>query len=236
MTRTAIITGASSGIGAAAASLFIDAGFSVVNISRRPCPVNGVTDLCADLSDPESVKELAHSLTSQITKIQPTSVCLVHNAALMLKDTVTDTDDASLAEVLQINTLAINHLNRELLPLMPSGSSVLFVGSTLSEKAVKGAFSYVVSKHAQLGMMRATCQDLMGRGIHTALVCPGFTDTEMLRNHIGQDEEIIKAISAMNSFGRLVEPEEIARLIVWAHGNPVINGAVLHGNLGQVEH
>ena len=236
MTRTAIITGASSGIGAAAASLFLDAGFSVVNISRRPCPVNGVTDLCGDLSDPESVKELAHSLASQITEIQPTSVCLVHNAALMLKDSATDTDDASLAEVLQINTLAINNLNRELLPLMPSGSSVLFVGSTLSEKAVKGAFSYVVSKHAQLGMMRATCQDLMGRGIHTALVCPGFTDTEMLRNHIGQDEEIIKAISAMNSFGRLVEPEEIARLIVWAHGNPVINGAVLHGNLGQVEH
>jgi NAD(P)-dependent dehydrogenase (short-subunit alcohol dehydrogenase family) len=236
MTRTAIITGASSGIGAAAATLFIDAGFSVVNISRRPCPVNGVTDLCGDLSDPESVKELAHSLTSHITEIQPTSVCLVHNAALMLKDSATDTDDALLAEVLQINTLAINHLNRELLPLMPSGSSVLFVGSTLSEKAVKGAFSYVVSKHAQLGMMRATCQDLMGRGIHTALVCPGFTDTEMLRNHIGQDEEIIRAISAMNSFGRLVEPEEIARLIVWAHDNPVINGAVLHGNLGQVEH
>ena len=62
------------------------------------------------------------------------------------------------------------HIEAELLPLMPSGSSVLFVGSTLSEKAVKGAFSYVVSKHAQLGMMRATCQDLMGRGIHTALV------------------------------------------------------------------
>ena len=40
----------------------------------------------------------------------------------------------------------------------------------------------------------------------------------------------------MNSFGRLVEPEEIARLIFWSHSNPVINGAVLHGNLGQVEH
>ena len=85
-------------------------------------------------------------------------------------------------------------------------------------------------------MMRAICQDMMGTGVHTALICPGFTDTEMLRNHIGHDEEIVSAISAMNSFGRLVQPEEIARLIVWAHGNPVINGAVLHGNLGQVEH
>ena len=236
MTRTAIITGASSGIGAAAASMFLDAGFAVINISRRPCPVAGVTDLCGDLSDPKSVQELARTLSLQLTETQPSSVCLVHNAALMLKDTADSTDDSSLARVLQINTLAINNLNRELLPLMPSGSSVLFVGSTLSEKAVKGAFSYVVSKHAQLGMMRATCQDLMGRGIHTALICPGFTDTEMLRNHIGQDQKIIEAISAMNSFGRLVEPEEIASLIFWSHSNPVINGAVLHGNLGQVEH
>lgn len=236
MTRIAIVTGASSGIGAAAAELFLDSGFYVINVSRRPCPVPGVVDICGDLSNAGSVAELAATLSGHLTDKKPSEVCLVHNAALMLKDTAAATEDDSLSRVLQINIQAINGLNRELLPLMPSGSSVLFIGSTLSEKAVKGAFSYVVSKHAQLGMMRATCQDLMGAGIHTALICPGFTDTEMLRNHIGHDEQVIGAISAMNSFGRLVQPEEIARLIVWAHANPVINGAVLHGNLGQVEH
>jgi NAD(P)-dependent dehydrogenase (short-subunit alcohol dehydrogenase family) len=66
MTRTAIITGASSGIGAAAASMFLDAGFAVINISRRPCPVAGVTDLCGDLSDPKSVQELARTLVAAI--------------------------------------------------------------------------------------------------------------------------------------------------------------------------
>jgi NAD(P)-dependent dehydrogenase (short-subunit alcohol dehydrogenase family) len=93
----------------------------------------------------------------------------------------------------------------------------------------------VVSKHAQLGMMRATCQDLMGSGIHTALICPGFTDTEMLRTHLGDDPEVEQAIAGMNSFNRLIEPDEIAELIRWAHHNPVINGAVLHANLGQKE-
>ena len=44
------------------------------------------------------------------------------------------------------------------------------------------SFSYVVSKHALVGMMRATCQDLAGREIHTACICPGFTDTEMFRD------------------------------------------------------
>ena len=118
---------------------------------------------------------------------------------------------------------------------MPQRSSVLYIGSTLSEKAVPDSFSYVVSKHAQLGMMRATCQDLMGRGIHTALICPGFTDTEMLRTHLGSNPEVEQAIAGMNSFNRLIDPGEIAELIRWAHHNPVINGAVLHANLGQKE-
>jgi NAD(P)-dependent dehydrogenase (short-subunit alcohol dehydrogenase family) len=84
-------------------------------------------------------------------------------------------------------------------------------------------------------MMRATCQDLMGKGIHTALIGPGFTDTEMLRGHVGHNQEIIAAISELNSFGRLVDPQEIASLVTWCHDNPVINGSVLHANLGQVE-
>ena len=84
-------------------------------------------------------------------------------------------------------------------------------------------------------MMRATCQDLAGSGIHTACVCPGFTDTEMLRAHVGDDPEILKSIAGTTTFGRLVEPSEIAATIQFAANNPVINGAVLHANLGQVE-
>jgi len=236
MSRIAIITGASSGIGAAAAEQFINQEFLVFNVSRRPCTVDGVENLCGDLSSSAAVNALAGDIAVQLDSHSATEVCLVHNAALMLKDTAEHCADRELERALQINVMAINALNRHLLPLLPQPSSVIFIGSTLSEKAVAGAFSYVVSKHAQLGMMRATCQDLMGKGIHTALVCPGFTDTEMLRDHIGHDEEVLAGISQMNSFGRLIKPTEIANLIVWAHHNPVINGAVLHANLGQIEH
>ena len=236
MTGLAIITGASSGIGASTGEAFLNSGYAVLNVSRRPCPVSGVENLPSDLGDDTAVDALAELLAQRIHETSPTSVCLVHNAALMLKDDASTTGNADLTRVLQINVQAINALNRVLLPRLPASSSVIFVGSTLSEKAVKGAFSYIVSKHAQLGMMRATCQDLMGSGVHTALVCPGFTDTEMLRNHIGNDQRVVEAIGAMNSFGRLVQPQEIAELIHWSHHNPVINGAVLHGNLGQEEH
>jgi NAD(P)-dependent dehydrogenase (short-subunit alcohol dehydrogenase family) len=153
----------------------------------------------------------------------------------MRKDAAGNCSSASLREVLETNVVAVNSMNQLLLPALPRGSSLLYIGSTLSEKAVAGSFSYVLSKHAQLGMMRASCQDLMGTGIHTALICPGFTDTEMLRTHIGDNPEVVAAIGSMNAYGRLIAPEEIAELVVWSHGNPVINGSVLHANLGQKE-
>ena len=82
-------------------------------------------------------------------------------------------------------------------------------------------------------MMRATCQDLIATGIHTSCICPGFTDTEMLREHV--PDEFMDTIKEMSAYGRLVEPGEIAATILWASQNPVINGSVLHANLGQVE-
>lgn len=231
--KTAIITGASVGIGRAAAARFLAEDFRVFNLSRRSCPEPGVTNLPCDLGSDRDIAECCGALLEVIAGSD--CVALVHNASQMRKDSVEDCGSASLREVLETNVVAINSINQHLLPRLPAGSSLLYVGSTLSEKAVAGSFSYVLSKHAQLGMMRASCQDLMGRGVHTALICPGFTDTEMLRTHLGNDLQIIDAIAAMNSYNRLIEPAEIAELLFWAHGNPVINGAVLHANLGQRE-
>jgi 3-oxoacyl-[acyl-carrier protein] reductase len=231
--KVAIITGASVGIGAATARAFLEEGFAVFCLARRPCPVQGVSSIACDLASEASIDSACEKLEKGLAGC--TAVALVHNASQMRKDSVDDCSSESLSQVMSTNVTAINTLNQRLLPLMPESSSVLYVGSTLSEKAVPNAFSYVVSKHAQLGMMRATCQDLMGRGIHTAMICPGFTDTEMLRTHLGNDPEVEAAVAGMNSFNRLIEPEEIAELIRWAHHNPVINGAVLHANLGQKE-
>jgi NAD(P)-dependent dehydrogenase (short-subunit alcohol dehydrogenase family) len=231
--KTAIITGASVGIGESAAALFCKAGYGVYNLSRRACPVEGVTSIACDLSDPAAIAAATNTLREVVDNSD--QVALVHNACQMRKDNAMGCDSDDLSAVLQTNVVAANTINQALLPLMPKGSSVLYIGSTLAEKAVAGAYSYVISKHAVVGMMRATCQDLMGRGVHTACICPGFTDTEMLRSHLNNDQAVLAEMASLNSFDRLIEPGEIAGLILWAHENPVINGSVLHAHLGQKE-
>ena len=227
-----LITGASKGIGRAAAERFRRSGIPVINSSRSPGTVDGVENHALDLTLPDAEQTLRSILGERVEGGQ---ISIIHNAAMMTKDTADATETASFLEVLTLNVVAPHIINQALLPLMQPGSSVIYIGSTLSEKAVANTYSYVTSKHATVGMMRATCQDLAGREIHTCCVCPGFTDTQMLREHVGNDEEVLKAIAGLSTFGRLITPDEIAGTIAYAVDNPVVNGSVINANLVQVE-
>ena len=226
-----VITGASAGIGTATAELFQKNGFDVVNLSRRPCPLSGVKNIACDLSQPDFIPAIQSELSDALEGSK--QIALIHNAALLINDNIASTDSAQLRRVLEINIVAASSLNQLLIPRMGEGSSVIYVGSTLGEKAVPNSFTYATSKHAVIGMMRATCQDLAGSGIHTACINPGFTNTEMLRDHVPVD--VMPQIAAMSAFERLIEPEEIATALLFAVQNPVINGAAINANLGQIE-
>lgn len=231
--KKAIITGASSGIGAAVASRFLAADYRVLNLSRRACPVIGVDNIQADLMLRYHEATFADELKKYADGAD--SLVLVHNACLHGHDNVANLTNEQFAQVLTLNLQVPNALNRILIPCMKSGSAILYVGSTLSEKAVAGAFSYVVSKHALVGMMRATTQDLADTGIHSVCICPGFTDTEMLRRHIGDDVKTERMIAARSTHNRLIRPEEIATMLMTAATEPVLNGAVIQAGLGQKE-
>ncbi len=228
-----IITGGSSGIGLATAKLFIKKGFQVINLSRNLCSLTDVVNIKVDLAQTGFEENLKKELIPQLEN--PETVILVHNAARLAQDTVKDIEASDLRDILEINVVAPTVLNQIVMPEMPRGSAIIYLGSTLSEKAVPGSFSYITSKHAAVGLMRATCQDLVDHGIHTACICPGFTDTPMLRNHFNNDSMMIERIKSMSARNRLIEPTEIAQTIYFAATNPVINGTIIHANLGQKE-
>lgn len=233
MTKVLVITGASKGIGHATARLFQDNGYQIVTISRSRPELDNITHITADLSDINWLESCKRPLQAALANAS--SLCLIHCAAAHNNDTINTLNAQEFQSVLQTNLVAPVQLTQYLTPLMRAGSSVLFVGSTLSEKAVTNSCSYVTSKHAVIGMMRSSCQDLAGTGIHTACICPGFTDTEMLRQHIGSSEEALHSITQMVTFKRLIQPSEIANTLHFCANSPVINGSVIHANLGQIE-
>ncbi|RKT43550.1 SDR family NAD(P)-dependent oxidoreductase [Thiocapsa rosea] len=228
-----VVTGASAGIGRAIATRFLVEGSVVVNLSRRPCTERGVENLACDLAQPEAIERIADRLTVWLADAE--RICLVHSASVMRRDTIDALPSEELRAVLELNLVAANALNQLVLPHMSAGSSIIYIGSTLAEKAVPGVASYVIAKHALAGMMRSTCQDLAGRGIHTCMICPGFTDTEQIRAMIDGDPDTLAALAGMSAFDRLIEPEEIADTVAFAAHAPVLNGALIHANLGQRE-
>lgn len=233
MSKVLIITGASRGIGRATAALFAADGFKVYNLSRSRTDLTDVEQIDVDLSAPDWATAARVPLLRAIAGAAQTVV--VHNAGAIIKDSLSHFDATDFRRVMEVNVVAPALLGSLLLPEMRAGSSIVYVGSTLGEIAVPNSCAYVTSKHALLGLMRSTAQDLAGSGIHTACVCPGFTDTEMLRDHVGNSEEVLASIAKGVAYGRLIEPEEIARTIHFCAHNPVINGAVIHANLGQVQ-
>lgn len=226
-----VITGASRGIGLATAERFLSAGYRVINISRSAAPNPNIVQINADLFEAGWDEAVAEKINAAVAAAE--QVALVHNAALQSHGGVDLLDPETLRRVLELNVIAPVTLNRLLLPMMKPGSSIIYIGSTLSFKATANVAAYVISKHALLGLMRSTCQDMGSSGIHTACVCPGFTDTEMLRGYGG---EIVEQLAQASTLGRLVQPAEIAESVYFCASNPAVNGATLRADLGLIEH
>lgn len=225
--KTLVITGASAGIGLSTATLFHEQGYRVVNLSRRRGGFEHGTWIAADLAAPGWIEPVSRALIAEIQ--HASEVVIVHNGALLVQDSVDRGDDDALLQVMQANVIAAIQLNRLLLPYLDAGSAIIYIGSSLSEAAVPNRLSYTVSKHAQLGLMRATAVELQGRGMHTACICPGLTDSELTLHHVRDDnaEQLVLQDARLH---RALKSAEIAGMVYFCAVTPAVNGAVIHAN------
>ena len=230
MNKFLIITGGSSGIGYAAAVLFQKENYKVINLSRSEIPLKDAIHISVDLSTSTWHEEVRSTFKTLLEDAD--QISLIHNASKMQSDNVENFDLDALRDVLEVNLVGPSILNQLTIPYMKRGSSIIYVGSTLSEKAVPQMSSYVTTKHGMIGLMRSTCQDLFGRFIHTACVCPGATETEMLQEYVQGNAEALKMMAGTLSENRLISPKEIASTLLFCSQNSVINGSVIHANLG----
>ena len=163
MSKLAIVTGGSSGIGLATLDKFLRNDYQVINLSRKPSRLTDCLNIPVDLSDDDFIEKVSGRLIPLVEAAE--TIVLVHNAGVHSRDSAVAVDVDSLRQALAVNVIAPALLNKLLLPSMKQGSSVIYIGSTLSEKAVAGCCSYITSKHAVVGLMKSTCQDAAGMGM-----------------------------------------------------------------------
>ncbi len=231
MTRSLlIISGSSRGIGKAVAELFTENGWSIWGIARSDAGCAYERHFTFDLGCPD-IGELVAELKQALEGQQWSRIALVHNAFSYYKDSIDAPDLAAFNVAANVALKSPMAINAAVKPYMNSGSSIIYIGSTLAHKAVAGCAGYVTLKHAVAGLAKATCQDLAKSGIHSCCVHPGFTRTEMLSSHISDEQ----AITDNLCIERLLAPSEVAEMVWFCQQHPMVNGAGIDVNLGQIE-
>lgn len=174
-----MVTGASSGIGAATARQLADAGFEVVAAARRTGRVTTVAQqvggraATVDVTDPASVAALARGL--------PEVAVLVNCAGGAVGvDPVAEADPADWAAMYEVNVLGAQRMTRALLPALETGAggSVVNIGSTAGHGAYAGGGGYCGVKAALSSMTRSLRLELVGRPVRVTEIAPGMVATE----------------------------------------------------------
>jgi NAD(P)-dependent dehydrogenase (short-subunit alcohol dehydrogenase family) len=165
----AVVTGASSGIGAALCRELRARGWHVVGLSRRPAPEADEHEQC-DVADREAVDAAA----ARVLASHPTVELLVNNAGIAGRGDFLDLLPEQIEALVQTNYLGSVWCLRAFLPALARGSAVVNVVSVAGTVA---AGPYSASKHAQLAFSRSLAVELRPRGIHVLSVLPGFVET-----------------------------------------------------------
>jgi uncharacterized protein len=165
----AVVTGASSGIGAALCRELRTRGWHVVGLSRRPAPDADEHEEC-DVTDREMVGAVARRVLDRHPQIN----LLVNNAGIPVRGNYLDSDPQQIEAVMQTNYFGSVWCLLAFLPGLGEGSSLVNVVSVAGTVAVG---PYSASKHAQLAFSRSVAVELAPRGISVTSVLPGFVET-----------------------------------------------------------
>jgi hypothetical protein len=209
--KRAIVTGASSGIGAATAKQLTDAGATVYTGSRREGNL--------DVTDPASCRAFVDAALASLGGLD----ILVNNAGLSRgRDPVWDALEEDEREVIETNVLGLMRMTRLCIePLIESGNGhVVNIGSVAGIWAYANGSSYVASKFAVHGYTRALREDLFGKPVRVTNVAGGLVETDFSTVRFKGDEQKAAAVYANVGLGGPLQPEDIADCILFAVTRP----------------
>ena len=220
--KTAVVTGASSGIGASTVRKLREAGARVVGGARRLERVDADVALPLDVTDEASSAAFVEAAVAELGGID----ILFNNAGLALgRVPFEESTEEVEATVLHTNVAGVLRITRLCLPHVRDGGHILFMGSVAGRQAYPHGASYIASKFAVRGFSYALREDLLGRPIRVTTVDAGLVETEFSLVRFGGDRE--KADAVYEGLDP-VTPDEVADCVMFALTRP------LHVNLDEI--
>jgi 3-hydroxy acid dehydrogenase / malonic semialdehyde reductase len=213
--KSAVVTGASSGIGAATAQALAAEGARVVGGARRADRIAApVTALELDVTDPASCERFVTAAAEDLGGID----VLVNAAGLALgRDPFDNSSEDDERRVLETNVNGLIRMTRLCLPHIRDGGHIVNIGSVAGRQAYEKGSLYVTSKFAVRGFTYALREDLLGRPIHICTVDPGLVQTDFSIVRFRGDEDtarkVYEGVEAM-------KPEDIADCVAWVVTRP----------------
>lgn len=219
--RVALVTGASSGIGAAIAGALAAAGAGVVATGRNKERLREVVGeivsaggtavpVEAELTDESAVTQVIDGAVSHFGGLDVLVLC----AGIFIPATFADTTLDELDEQMNINLRSAFMLSKTALPHLKPGSSIIFVTSTTARTGFANTAAYAASKGALDALMRVMAVELASGDICVNAVSPGWTATPM-NEHLRANSTVVDAAIASTPAGRLAIPEDIAPAVVF---------------------
>lgn len=226
--KHAVITGGATGIGLAIARHLAAARVNVTLVSRNrerleteAGRITGARAIACDVSDGAAVERAFRQAQANSGRID----ILVNNAGIVETAPFVKMQPDQFRRMLDVNLMGVFHASQAVLPgMLEAGwGRIVNVASTAGLKGYAYVSGYTASKHAVVGLTRSLALETARKGITVNAVCPGYTETEIVTEAIGniasktgrKPEEAKAELEAVNPQGRLVQPEEVASTVGW---------------------
>lgn len=235
--KTALVTGAGSGIGQAIAVRFAAAGARVWAADLDEAAATRTTALihqAGGLAEPLRLDVTKDEDFTRALALVPTVDVLVANAGVGHVGTLLSTSVADVERLVSVNVYGVLRTLKAWMPGMVERrkGSVVVMGSTAGLEGLVDRFAYTVSKHAVLGMMRCAALDFATSGVRVNAVCPGRVETPFVKARLSEYPDPAAAYREMSStqaMRRMGSPEEIAQAALFLASDEAsfITGAAL---------
>ncbi|MDH3305203.1 MAG: SDR family oxidoreductase [Gammaproteobacteria bacterium] len=225
--RVVLVTGASSGIGAAIAIAFAENGWDVMAAGRDEGRLEEVADLSAkivtwsgELGGSEDCDELVRDTIDEFGQLD----CLVNNAGVIVRADVADTSDEDWRYTMAINLDVPFFLSRAALPhLLGAEGSIVNIASDWGLRGGERAAAYCASKGGIVLLTKAMAIDYAREGLRVNAICPGDVETPMLAAEADEQgmelDAYLEEAAEESPNGRIATPEEVAELALFLAGD-----------------